>query len=322
MNYKYDATILITTKNRREDLRAAVDSATKQRGTIEVLVVDDGSTDGTAEMLRTEFPNVKCYRSEISEGYIAQRNRGAMMASSPVVFSIDDDAVFTSPDTVYQSLKLFDDKRIGALALPYIDVNRNGAIRQAPLPEHEAYLTSSYVGTAHALKRELFLRLGGYRTLFVHQGEEMDYCLRMLNAGYVVRIGNTEPIHHFESPKRDLTRQSFYSARNSVLHAWLNIPMPECIGHIIGVIFKIIVFGFKYGHPWMISRGSFYGLKDIVTFRKYREPVSHQAYRLNRMLKQGTVKTMQEVERYLPKNTGSNFKNADFKSVNEVRYEI
>jgi glycosyltransferase involved in cell wall biosynthesis len=47
-----DATVVITTKDRKGELRTAVQSAVEQTADPEVLVLDDGSTDGTAEMAR------------------------------------------------------------------------------------------------------------------------------------------------------------------------------------------------------------------------------------------------------------------------------
>ena len=49
------ASVVITTKNRREELLKAIESAMGQRGLLEVVVIDDGSTDGTAEELKKKF---------------------------------------------------------------------------------------------------------------------------------------------------------------------------------------------------------------------------------------------------------------------------
>jgi len=55
-----EATVVITTKNRKEELRDALSSVLRQLGVrLEVIVIDDGSTDGTTEMLRSEFPSIR-----------------------------------------------------------------------------------------------------------------------------------------------------------------------------------------------------------------------------------------------------------------------
>src|SRR3954453_10382370 len=104
------ATILIVTKNRKNDLRKAVASALMQTAPLEVLVIDDASTDGTSDMIRSEFPSVRLHRVEQSQGYIGHRNRGAeMAAAAPIVITIDDDAGFNSAHTVEQTLREFAD---------------------------------------------------------------------------------------------------------------------------------------------------------------------------------------------------------------------
>ncbi len=81
---------------------------------------------------------------------------------------------------------------------------------QSPPNTSGTWITDTFIGTAHALRRDIFLKLGGYRDHLVHQGEESDFCIRMLDAGYLVRLGRSDPINHWESPKRDLRRMDFY----------------------------------------------------------------------------------------------------------------
>ena len=99
-----EASIVITTKNRKEELRQALLSCRTQSHVAEVLVLDDASTDGTSEMLREEFPEVKVERTEESAGLIVQRNKGAKLAKGDVIFSLDDDAEFSHPDVVADTL--------------------------------------------------------------------------------------------------------------------------------------------------------------------------------------------------------------------------
>src|SRR5215470_2415873 len=94
------ASVVITTKNRCGELVDAVRSAVNQSVAVEVLVIDDGSTDGTAEVIRSEFPMVRVERSGTSLGCVVQRNRAAQLATGEVIFSIDDDAYFPSSHTV------------------------------------------------------------------------------------------------------------------------------------------------------------------------------------------------------------------------------
>ena len=53
------ATVVITTRNRKELLRDAITSTLAQQEQVEIIVMDDASTDGTGEMVRAEFPMVR-----------------------------------------------------------------------------------------------------------------------------------------------------------------------------------------------------------------------------------------------------------------------
>src|SRR2546429_9509448 len=94
------ASVVIITKNRKDELRRAIHSCFSQTMPLEVLVIDDGSTDGTAEMVSSQFHRVRLKRSDTSRGYIFQRNVAAQITTTDIGFSIDDAAEFSSPNTV------------------------------------------------------------------------------------------------------------------------------------------------------------------------------------------------------------------------------
>jgi glycosyltransferase involved in cell wall biosynthesis len=283
------ATILITTRNRKDELAAALASCLTQSAPCETLVIDDGSTDGTAEMVRERFPSVRLKRHETSGGYILRRNEGAELASAPYVFSIDDDAAFPSPHTVAQTVAEFDHPRVGAVAIPFINVNQDDVVRQRAPDADRVYVTASYIGTAHALRRDVFLRLGGYRPFFVHQGEEGDYCLRMLAAGLVTRLGRADPIHHFESPRRDFTRMDVHGRRNDVLFAWYNVPLPYLLWHLPATVINGLRHGLRCGRPGNQARGLARGFLDAAKTWRDRRPVARAVYRLHRRLRRGDL---------------------------------
>jgi glycosyltransferase involved in cell wall biosynthesis len=294
------ATVLITTKNRKDELRTAVASALAQDATPRVLVIDDASTDGTSEMIRREFPQVRLDRVESSLGLIVQRNRGAALCDTPYLFSIDDDAAFSTPRVVSQTLAEFSNPRVGAVAIPYINVNLDKTVHQIAPTDAGVHVAASYIGTAHALKRDLFLRLTGYREYLFHQGEEEDYCIRMLNAGYVVRLGRSDPIHHFESPRRDLRRMDLYGRRNNVLFAWCNVPMPYLPARILTTSFNGIRFGFKIGRPWRMVQGLAMGYAQIFRRWSQRRPVDTQVWLLHRRITLNYAIELSDIQMQLP----------------------
>jgi glycosyltransferase involved in cell wall biosynthesis len=274
-----DATIVIATKNRKEDLKKAIASAVAQRGAeIEVLVVDDGSCDGTSQMVRSWFPEVALITHTESAGYIVRRNEAAKAARAPIIFSIDDDAEFSTSSAVKEVLPLFDDASVGVVAIPYRDVNRSEAVLQYAPGAEKVYWAASFVGTAHALRRDLFLRLGGYRARLIHQGEEKDYSIRMLDAGFGVRLGRSGIILHYESPRRDWRRMDYYGRRNDVLFAWQNVPSPYLLPQLAGTIAKGLWGGLRIGRVRQMLRGVREGLSECLRGEHERKPVSKATY--------------------------------------------
>jgi glycosyltransferase involved in cell wall biosynthesis len=294
------ATVIITTKNRREDLAKAVASALAQTARPEVLVIDDGSTDGTQEFISREFPPVRLHRSDQSLGLIVQRNLAAKLASNPFLISIDDDAVFSTPTVVETTLHEFDHPRVGAVAVPVVDINRSSDVRNKAPDAASIYALYDYVGTAHALRRNIFLKLGGYREILFHQGEEEDYCIRMLNAGYITRAGNADPIHHYESTKRSFARMDYYGARNKVLYAWHNVPFPDLPVRLAGTTVMTSTYSLQPARMLTRLRGVVAAYAIVCTGRMARRPVASRIYKLSQKLKKRGPLPLNEIEGELP----------------------
>jgi glycosyltransferase involved in cell wall biosynthesis len=267
----------------------------------EIIVIDDASIDGTSEMVRQEFPTAHLQRDERTRGYVVQRNRGAQMASRPIIFSIDDDAIFSSPHVVEQTLRDFNHPRIGVVAIPFVDVNRGGKVNQKAPDVEQVYAAYSYIGTAHALRRDLFLGLSGYREILFHQGEEEDYAVRLLAAGFITRLGNSDPVHHFESPRRSWTRMDYYGSRNKILYAWHNVPFPRLVAHMVMTTIKTALFSMNPQRLQTRLRGLLSAYVMCSSGSVGRRPVPGWAYLLSRELKRRGGVSLHEIE---PRLTG------------------
>ena len=296
--------LIISTKNRKEDLRRAVVSCLAQKGHHEVIVVDDGSSDGTSELVRREFPDVRLIRSEQSLGCVAQRNRAAQLALGDILFSIDDDAEFSSPDVVSATLKEFEHPRIAAVAIPYSEPYKSSNEFQRAPNVDCIHVTDSFVGTAHALRKVIFLGLGGYREGLVHQGEESDYCLRLLEAGYVVRLGNADPILHFESDQRDWSRVDYYGSRNTLLFAYQNVPMPYFPMHLAVASWNVAARTFDPPRFANRIKAVAHACLWCLQHPSARRPVSPATYRLFRRLRKKGPMCLAEIDARLKARGG------------------
>ena len=291
------ASVVIPTKNRRDILCATVASITEQSEPLELIILDDGSTDGTSEMLRAQFPDVRVESFRRSRGPSYRRNQGARLARGEFLFTIDDDCILPHADTFARTIAQFDDARIGAVTIPFINVHKDANLRMTAAPDDaQTYVGLEYYGGMVAFRRELFLELGGYRSYYFMHIEEGDYALRMLNAGYVVRWGGAPPIDHHESPIRASKRLNQLGPRNHILYAWYNVPMPHVIPQIFGSGLRSALHVAKLGHPDHGVRGLLKGWLAVLHELGAREPVSPTCYKLSRELKARGYAPLSEVE--------------------------
>lgn len=89
-----DASIIIPTYNRSASLQRTLESLTQQNMgelSFEVIVVDDGSTDGTSDVCRRTFSYPLKYHCQTNQGSAAARNAGAQLASGRLLIFFDDD---------------------------------------------------------------------------------------------------------------------------------------------------------------------------------------------------------------------------------------
>ncbi|MBX3437492.1 MAG: glycosyltransferase family 2 protein [Planctomycetaceae bacterium] len=281
-----DASIVIASRNRAPELMTAIESCLAQTGReIEILVYDDASTDQTAVQIAKQFPEVRMFPCQERRGLIVRRNQGFHDARSDFVFSIDDDAYFIDPETVDTALKLFEQyPTAAAIALTYLEPvseRSNGRMTAQPLGAP----LRSYIGCAHVLRRKCALEVGGYRDLLVHQGEERDLCIRLLERGWSTIYGATPPLVHLQSPKRDQERVNYYGYRNTLLFSSLNAPQPYVVPRMVLDSLQLLRHRFRArtlpARLYAIAAGWLASAKLLPQ----RAPVSRATYRRFRSLK-------------------------------------
>ena len=300
-----EATVVIITKNRPEDLRRALASCLAQDVPCEVLVIDDGSTDDTAKMVTLEFPSVRLVRHAESQGYVVRRNEAAALATAPYIVSIDDDAEFSTATVVGETLENFDHPLIGAVSIPHADVLTSSNLKTPSPPAPGRWAVSAYIGTAHALRRDLFLRLGGYRGILAHSTEERDLCVRLYDHGYFVRLGTAPPVYHYASPVRDSRRARMLERRNDLCHAFWDVPMPHLLYHLPGTL----ISGLRYALVNHCFKSTLAGYAQApgVFLRTWRmrAPVRGSIYLLIRRLNRRRLLPLAEVEPLLTPKTST-----------------
>lgn len=282
-------TVVIVTRNRRDEALRAVTSALHQEGcTIEVIVVDGASTDGTAEFLSEQSPDAWIYQADADHGPNARRNFAASIARGEFLVGIDDDAELTDRSTLAMTLRDFDaGDDIGAVAIPCWETGPDGAwSRLYPEATERIEVIELYVGCGYAIRRELFLLIGGYESNLFYFGEERDLATRLLQAGYFVRIGTAPAVLHRPSPLRRSAHKAFLARRNDVLFAWQRVPSHAMLFHLLRTTAGGLLAAVRAerGHyiPSML-RGMVRGWREAR--HTPRAPVSPAVYKLGLRLR-------------------------------------
>ena len=185
------ASVVIPAYNAEKSIGQCIGSVLSQRPgfSFEVIVVDDGSTDMTAEAA-AGFRGVRLLRQEKS-GPAAARNNGAKAAKGKIVVFMDSDCV-ASAGWLHEMLLPFSDKNIAGVQGTYRSRQRQLIARLVQLEierKHERMARTEsidFMGTySAAYRKSVFDGMRGFDSVFpIASGEDIDLSFRMSKAGH------------------------------------------------------------------------------------------------------------------------------------------
>jgi len=269
---------VIATFNRVAELRTALDRLRRQSTPpAEILVVDDGSTDGTDAMVRSEFPHARYVRLPHNAGLIFARNFGFVNTTGDYVLSVDDDSWFVEDDGLARAVA-FLEAHADVAAVACNITTRDGLVYlPGGVPPFEV---PWYVGCGHVLRRSAVAEVGLYVSEFYRQGEEKDRCLRLVAAGYRVMALPDVMVYHDKSERNrapGLVR--YYDHRNDLIREIARCParlLPWRLARTwAGNSWKNLRYG-----PRLTDLKVLLALPEILRVGlQHRRPVSEAAYR-------------------------------------------
>ncbi|MEM9235158.1 MAG: glycosyltransferase [Verrucomicrobiota bacterium] len=198
--------------------------ASLQNTDYETIVVDDGSTDRTAERIRKEFPEVRLIRIEHA-GLSAARNAGAEAAQGALLAFTDDDC---EPDAMWlaEVVRCFDEgfDAVGGPNLPPPPTNRTeaivaaapGAASHVMIDDREA---EHIPGCNLVVRRTSYFAIGGFDGDFRTAGDDVDFCWRLRDAGMRIGFSPTAFVWHHRRPsiRAYLRQQTGYGRAEAML---------------------------------------------------------------------------------------------------------
>ena len=227
------ASIVLISLNRRDDLAECLASLpwdTMEALNVDVVFVDDGSTDGSGDHVARHYPQVTVLRNERPRGFAHARNQGSRAARGDLLLYIDDDAV-VCPGWLEGMLAAHD----GASVLGGLIVNlgdgrpQNGPAystfigKRLPCkPKHATVGTGCNLGMARAV----FYALSGFDE-DLHYFEDSDLCIRARKAGFGFHFVPDAVVRHKGTPVKvgEKIRQQEYSSTFAMLKAYHATPV-------------------------------------------------------------------------------------------------
>ncbi len=197
------ASIIIPTFNGARRIGYCLDALMEQVAgrEVEVLVVDDGSTDNTAAVV-AGYPSVRLI-SQANGGPATARNRGAMEARGEILLFTDDDCV-PMPDWLDAMLGPFKDPEVVGAKGVYRTRQRRLAARFVQVEYEDKYHLMAglpeidFIDTySAAFRRERFLEMTGYDTSFpVACAEDIELSYRMSARGWKMKFAPAAVVYH------------------------------------------------------------------------------------------------------------------------------
>lgn len=257
---------VISSFNKIEDVRKNLDAIQKLTTPFdEVILVDNASSDGTAEMVRREYPWVKLVLMPHSNyGACETFNIGFSCAQYPFVAILDDDVVLT-PDWVEKLIEKFksEPETTAVLSTKVVEPEMPDWWKEHPEVNRERFM-ATFRGCGSMARREILEKAGYYDEKFFIYGNERDLTTRILNLGYRVKQYPAVTTFHGTPFGMKMGKRSiYYHVRNLWWYLFKYVAFVDIVKFLSGMLFRGIKRKKQEEGPSADAVGSIGAAKNI-----------------------------------------------------------
>lgn len=283
--------IIYASYNRKNDLLNALRDIQHQTyQNLEIIVVDNGSTDGTAEAIKTQYPSLHLIELEENLGCPSGRNVGMRVASGEFIATLDDDAELepTAIEKAVNLLKKHPDVAIVTGKVINTESNQAEYWQFNSDPAYmDKYFFTYYFGELCSLLRKSALdQVGLYPDNFFRQSENRDLGNRILDAGYKILYFPDFLVFHNGGSKSLL--EYYYEYRNKLF-----IYIKQY--HIRRIFFLSIPLSCLYFYRFLKYR------QPLLIFKAWKDLINEWPVLMNerRVLRNTTIKNINQLKKYV-----------------------
>jgi GT2 family glycosyltransferase len=225
-------TVVVITHNRRAELLRTLGKLAALPERPPVIVVDNGSGDGTAASVRRHFPGMRLIAARRNLGAVA-RNLAVREVSTRYVAFCDDDT-WWEPGALAAAADALDHHPEVAVINARIIVEPgsrddpiNAELACSPLPARPGLpgpVLLSFLAGASVLRCAAFREAGGFSARMWLGGEEELLAIDLIARGYLLCYLAAATVHHQASVHRDATYRRWLGIRNTLWFTWLRRP--------------------------------------------------------------------------------------------------
>ncbi len=301
MNKQPLVSIIIVNYNGKKYLEECINSILD--GTyknFEIIVVDNNSSDGSPELVKSKFPTVTLIKEKYNHGFTGGNNIGFEYSRGEYVILLNNDTKveknyiknfiqvfdeFPKCGVAQSKIVLYDNPEIldcaGSFWTDITLLYHFGFLKNSNLKKfNEPFKIFSAKGASMIIKREVILQVGLFDKDFWHYYEETDFCHRAINAGYeVYYYPKALCFHKIGISRGELNQEDkilFSNTKNKFFSFIKNFDFPSVlwvlIKHFVSLHFYIIMLliNGKFKESGTIYKAIFWNIKNLSFILKKR----------------------------------------------------
>ncbi|HEY9636857.1 MAG TPA: glycosyltransferase family 2 protein [Coleofasciculaceae cyanobacterium] len=268
-----DIDVVLLSWNRSQMTLETVHNLIKQEDVnLKIWIVDQGSKEEELQLLKEatkQYPNVQITELKRNVGVPAGRNIGTHLGNAEYTVSIDNDAIFESSDALKRVVEIFEQEpkiAVVSFRIKNFYTGQDDELswvypKTLKSSRDKRFLTARFVGCGHAIRRQVFEKVGGYDDDLFFYWEEVDFSFRAINLGYQLVYTPEISVLHKVAPEARVRwedQRFYFLVRNAI---YINLKYNQDFLKALVLALGYTVKGFYNFLPLQALRGVVDGIR-------------------------------------------------------------